>query len=99
MAQVSLVTDQYLSKTDALAVLEKELGVSADRSDPANPVFHFVGGATLTIDVPKFGEDLPLTLDIQHDQPHLATLQAEAVKAVLVEGVKWQLEMVRQVVP
>ena len=99
MAQVSLVTDQYLSKTEALAVLESELGVSADRSDPANPVLHFDGGATLTIDVPKFGEDLPLTLDIQHDRPHLATLQAEAVKAILAEGVKWKVEMVGQVVP
>lgn len=97
MAHVSLVTNQHLSKTDALSHIERVLGVRADRSDPANPVIHLDGGAKLTIEVPKFGEDLPLTLDIHHEHPHLAKLGAEAVKTALIEGLMWGIETVGEV--
>lgn len=90
MASVSLVTDVFLSKREALAQLEVVLDVRADRRDPSNPYLFTPSGTTLTIDVPKFGEDLPLTLDLRADIPQsLLASQAEELASALGRDLGW----------
>jgi hypothetical protein len=90
MAAISLVTDAHVSKTEAIAVLETVIGVRADKRDPANPSLFLPSGSHLTIEVPKFGEDLPLTLDLSADIPEdMLEKQAEELAAELGEVVGW----------
>lgn len=90
MSTLSVVTDVFLSKREALAQLEVVLDVRADRRDPTNPYLFMPSGTLLTIEVPKFGEDLPLTLDLQADIPHHVLVeQAESLAGQLGEDLGW----------
>ena len=61
---ITLVSDVYVSKTEALRALSTLLGVPINDSDPSDAVLDLEDGVVLSIEVPKFGEDLPLTLDL-----------------------------------
>lgn len=80
MPTTTLVTSVYLSKAEALDVLERELGWAWITDDPAEVTLALPGGATLSIEVPHYGEELPLTLDIHHDDQ--AALEAVAARAI-----------------
>lgn len=78
MATLSLVTPVFMSKAEALAVLSEKLGVESLIHDPANVTLQLRDGAWISIEVPKFGEDLPLTLDVHHSAAEeLAQIVAE----------------------
>ncbi|MFZ9088248.1 MAG: hypothetical protein ACO2Z1_05195 [Pontimonas sp.] len=64
MHTISLVTDVYLSKTEALDALSQCLQLPISDPGSADPWLQLERGVGLHIEVPKFGEDLPLTLDI-----------------------------------
>ncbi|AVG24519.1 hypothetical protein C3B54_111582 [Pontimonas salivibrio] len=90
MSTLSVVTDVFLSKREALAQLEVVLNVRADRRDPTNPYLFMPTGTVLTIEVPKFGEDLPLTLDLRADIPHAVLVeQAESLAKQLGDDLGW----------
>lgn len=90
MSTLSVVTDVFLSKKEALAQLEVVLNVRADRRDPTNPYLFMPSGTVLTIDVPKFGEDLPVTLDLRADIPHPVLVeQAEELAQQLGDDLGW----------
>jgi len=63
----TLVADVYVSKAEALSALSKTFGIPVRTTDPSNAVLDLEGGVVLTIDIPKFGEDLPLTIDLTAD--------------------------------
>jgi hypothetical protein len=63
----TLVADVYVSKAEALSALSETLGIPVRTTDPSNAVLDLDGGVLLTIDIPKFGEDLPLTIDLTAD--------------------------------
>jgi hypothetical protein len=67
MATQTLVTTVFVSKTEALQLLEEKLGLDWILDDPADVTLALGDGAWLSIEVPKFGEDLPLTLDCHHE--------------------------------
>jgi hypothetical protein len=90
VSTLSVVTDVFLSKREALAQLEVVLNVRADRRDPTNPYLFMPSGTVLTIEVPKFGEDLPLTLDLRADIPHRVLVeQAESLAKQLGDDLGW----------
>jgi hypothetical protein len=66
VATVSLVTSVFISKAEALAVLEGSLGLEWFTDDPADVTLPLRDGAWISIEVPHYGEDLPLTLDVHH---------------------------------
>jgi cell division protein FtsX len=66
VATVSLVTSVFISKAEALAVLEESLGLKWFTDDPADVTLPLPEGAWISIEVPHYGEDLPLTLDVHH---------------------------------
>ena len=61
---ITLVSDVYVSKTEALRALSELLAVPINDSNPSDAVLDLEDGVVLSIEVPKFGEDLPLTLDL-----------------------------------
>jgi hypothetical protein len=61
---ITLVTDVFVSKREALGTLSGLIGASVNYSDPANATITLTDDVVLSIEVPKFGEDLPLTLDL-----------------------------------
>lgn len=78
VATVSLVTSVFISKAEALAVLEQSLGLEWFTDDPADVTLPLRDGAWISIEVPHYGEDLPLTLDVHHTE--MATLDEVATE-------------------
>ncbi len=66
MATISLVTTVFVSKTEALGLLSDTLGLPWILDDPADVTVALPEGVVLSIEVAKFGEDLPITLDLEH---------------------------------
>jgi len=94
MRSVTLVTSVFISKAEALDLLERELGWAWNTDDPADVTLALPGGATLSIDIPKYGEDLPLTLDIHHDDPDAVDEVAAEAAASLAERLGWSVQVV-----
>ena len=91
MATITLVTSVYLSKVEALAVLKEALDAPSNTDDPADVTLSLVNGATLTIEVPKFGEDLPLTLDIHHEDEEALRVIVNDVSHRIATSLGWVL--------
>jgi len=90
---ITLVTDVYLSKQEALQVLSEVLSTPVDTSDPANAALALDGGVVLAIEVPKFGEDLPLTIDLTG--PDLRQVTQTAVALInKVNQLSWSATVV-----
>lgn len=64
MDTLSLVSDVFLSKREALSALSSVLRLPILEQTSADPYLVIEPGIELRIDVPKYGEDLPLTLDL-----------------------------------
>ncbi len=93
---ITLVTDVYLSKQEALQVLSEVLSVPVDISDPSNATLALDGGVVLGIEVPKFGEDLPLTIDLTGDTPDTVGLLTADVIAHISKKLPWSVTIVGQ---
>ena len=90
---VTLVADVYVSKAEALEALSNLFDVPLNYSDPSNAVLDLDGGVVLSIEVPKFGEDLPLTLDLTaRDVDTLEQATNQLVERVR-GGLSWQLRL------
>ena len=64
MDTLSLVSDVFLSKREALSALSSVLRLPILEQASADPYLVIEPGVELRIEVPKYGEDLPLTLDL-----------------------------------
>ena len=73
MASLSLATSVFMSKAEPLGLLSDTLGVPWILDDPADVTLALPEGVVLSSEVPKFGEDLPLTLDLRHADPEVLT--------------------------
>lgn len=93
MSRVTLVTSVFISKTEALDLLEREMGWAWIIDDPGDVTLALPGGATASIEIPKYGEDLPLTLDIHHDDPDAVTVVAAEASAALTQRLGWSVQI------
>ncbi len=92
MSTATLVTSVFLSKAEALAVLEEALEVPWNTDDPSDVTLTLDNGVVLSIEVPKFGEDLPLTLDLHHpDDAILREVTDRVVTHTLETTLGWSL--------
>jgi hypothetical protein len=89
MATKSLVTDVYISKAEALDVLATALAVEWILDDPADVTLPLDHGGVLSIDVPHYGEDLPLTLECHHADPAQLELVIASLQARLLDTLGW----------
>ena len=91
---ITLVSDVYVSKTEALRALSQLFTTPIDDSDPSDAVLNLEGGVVLSIEVPKFGEDLPLTIDLTgQDLSSLEGVSRDVIDRVGV-GLSWSLTVV-----
>ena len=91
---VTLVSDVYVSKAEALAALSALLGVPINDGDRSNAVLDLAGGVVLSIEVPKFGEDLPLTLDLTGSIESAVSEVSNGLIQAAGQGLGWVLRMV-----
>jgi len=91
---VTLVTDVYVSKREALRELSQLFGVDVNDSDPSNSVLDLGLGVVLSIEVPKFGEDLPLTIDLTGWRPEDVESVAGDVISRLGKELSWSVTIV-----
>jgi hypothetical protein len=89
MANLSVVTTVFISKAEALGLLSDTLGLAWILDDPADVTVALPGGVVLSIEVPKFGEDLPITLDLEHADPEVLSRIAEDFAARLEDELGW----------
>ena len=91
---ITLVGDVYVSKTEALRALSELCDTAIDDSDPSDAVLALEGGVVLSIEVPKFGEDLPLTLDLTGD--NITTVETATTQLVdqVYAGLSWTMTRV-----
>ena len=90
----TLVTDVFLSKAEALETLSKLLEQPVDASDPANAIIWLPEGVVLTIEVPKFGEDLPLTLDVTGPDRHTVSAGVDSLMDVARKRLDWSVSVI-----
>jgi hypothetical protein len=92
-AVISVVCDVKVPKTEALEVLAHAL--SARRSGTlSDPQLVRENGVRVSIEVPKFGEDLPLTLDIHWAaQSGEVTIEAFAIVSQITKVLGWNCEV------
>ena len=91
MSTVTLVTSVFLSKAEALAVLEEALEVPWNTDDPSDVTLTLNNGVVLSIEVPKFGEDLPLTLDLHHPDDVILRDVTDRITHTLETTLEWSL--------
>jgi hypothetical protein len=85
------VADIFLSKAEALDVLSTALDAPWVTDDPSDVTLLLPSGAVLTIEVPKFGEDLPLTLDCHHDSAQVLVSLTEDIARTLRTTLGWDI--------
>lgn len=89
MATKSLVTDVFISKAEALDLLATALQVEWILDDPDDVTLPLPHGGSLSIEVPQYGEDLPLTLDCHHDDPEKLGASVAALQKVVSTSLGW----------
>lgn len=89
MPTVSVVTNVQLSALEAFSTLEQTLGTPLRDATTANPWLPLGQQVTLTISVPKFGEDLPLTLDLDGSDDTTVTEAAQTLSEKLSSTMGW----------
>ena len=91
---ITLVSDVFMSKAEALRALSELFDTAIDDSDPSDAVMRLEGGVVLSIEVTKFGEDLPLTIDLTgQDLSSLERVCSDVIDRVN-EGFSWSLTVV-----
>jgi hypothetical protein len=90
---LSLITDAFIPRTEALALLEKALGTPVSGSNLAQSHFVLDHQTTLSIEIPKFGEDLPLTLDISGVDSNRLRDWAHKVATSLHNSLGWSCQL------
>lgn len=81
MATLSVITDAFIPRTQAFDELSNTVDSPVIGQGTAHPRIELEQGISLDIEVPKFGEDLPITLDLHG--PAIQTLRTTAEELVV----------------
>lgn len=90
---LTVVTDVFISKAEALDTLAKLLQVPVDAANPADSRLVLDHGVVLSIEVPKFGEDLPLTVDLTGEDDRVTTVTENLMRR-MADELNWTGEVV-----
>jgi len=90
---ITLVADVHVSKAEALEALSQMLSTPIDDSDPSDATLTVGEGVVLSIEVPKFGEDLPLTIDLTGARDQVMRVAGELMDQMRTE-LSWSCEVV-----
>lgn len=94
MDTLSLVSDVFLSKREALSALSSALRLPILEQGSADPYVVIEPGIELHIEVPKYGEDLPVTLDLYG--AHLGQLRdvSRSLTETVAATLGWSLSLI-----
>lgn len=90
MPTISVVTPVFMSKADALALLSENLGLEWITDDPSDVTLPLRDGGFLSIEVPHYGEELPLTLELHHAKRDVLEDIVAEFTATLTTAFGWQ---------
>ncbi|SDR96538.1 hypothetical protein [Agrococcus carbonis] len=93
-ATVSLVVDEALSKLEALSAIADACGGAVVDAGTARARVRLGDGAWAEVEVPKFGDPPPLTIDVRAADPTSARQHAEHLAAGL-ERLGWRPRFLR----
>lgn len=88
----ALVCHEALTKRDAFAALHDSLGFRIRNEGSPDPVMVMSASSWLTIDIPKFGEAPPLTLDVWSSKSVDAAREAALdLASQITENIGWNV--------
>lgn len=90
MPTISLVTPVFMSKADALALLSERLGLPWITDDPSDVTLPLRDSGFISIEVPHYGEELPLTLEVHHPVAETLDAIATELQASLRASLEWE---------
>lgn len=90
MATVSLITNVFIPRSEAISRLEETLSIQRSGENLADASLRLDHDIVLTIEVPKFGEDLPLTLDLTGEHRSEVLEAARTLSVVLRSSLNWK---------
>ena len=90
----TLVADVHVSKTEALDALSGLLGEPVDNTDASHAVIRVNGDVVVSIEVPKFGEDLPLTIDLIGPDQAAVDAVTQSLTQLARQELSWTLSVV-----
>lgn len=88
---VSLIVDAAITRLDALDAIAR--AARSRVSEPGTSTAHVIlaGGATASVDVPKFGEAPPLAIDVSGADALAARTAADALLFDLSTATDWPI--------
>jgi hypothetical protein len=89
MATLSVITDVFIPRTQAFEELSNTVGSPVIGRGTAHPRIELAEQIRLEIEVPKFGEDLPITLDLHGPAIKTLRITAEELGATLHKALGW----------
>ena len=90
----TLATSVQLSKAEALDILSTALDAPWIIDDPSEVTLALASGVVLSIEVAHYGEELPLTLDLHHEDPEVLQTVVADVVATLESSLGWRVTLI-----
>ena len=90
----TLATSVQLSKAEALDVLSTALNAPWITDDPSEVTLALASGVVLSIEVAHYGEELPLTLDLHHEDSEVLQAVVADVVTTLESALGWRVTLI-----
>lgn len=90
----TLVADTATTKLDALAIIARAAGGTITDAGTPRVAIALPSGARAVIEIPKFGEPPPLTVDVFSDESLTeARAQADALRQSIAAATGWEVRL------
>ena len=90
----TLATSVQLSKAEALDVLSTALNAPWITDDPSEVTLALASGVVLSIEVAHYGEELPLTLGLHHEDSEVLQAVVADVVTTLESALGWRVTLI-----
>ena len=90
----TLATSVQLSRAEALDVLSTALNAPWITDDPSEVTLALASGVVLSIEVAHYGEELPLTLDLHHEDSEVLQAVVADVVTTLESALGWRVTLI-----
>lgn len=88
---VSLIVHSALTRPDALDAVARAARSSVSKPGTSSSYVVLAGGATASVDIPKFGEAPPLTIDVSAVDDASARAAADSLLLDLSTATDWPM--------
>ncbi|MBB5639751.1 hypothetical protein [Cryobacterium roopkundense] len=89
----TIVAQTYQTKPEALAIIAAALALPVTGTATAHSYISLARGGRVEVEIPKFGESLPLAIDVYSRRSAAeARTSAQNVLEILTTATGWQIE-------